>query len=203
MNLIKVLELIQQNKSNIKKDDYNNIIICLHKEIEKKGIILENLLKEVEKIDLIDNFDKLNLKEITFNSVDELKQYENFNLLLLKFEYLKIFIDKNYMIDFNVDPIFKNYFDQNQFTREMQFLLKLTDNISGKRNKVIIFLTIINHIFKNFNIVTNSKKLKNTFQKKIRQVLDENNTDETNDYFKFNYKDYLERCHSILQKVEF
>jgi hypothetical protein len=176
-NILECIKIVRGNQNLIEKEDYNKLLTLLYTEIGNNISSSEDL-EDFEK--LIDDLkrtliiNKINYNELKFKSIDNLRNYQYKDELINEFKLLEYLLEDKSKInyDFQINPIILEYYDKNiekELNQKIKFMLNFIANIDSTKDRTILFLLIMDLIFKNFNIIINNKKFSEIVLKKIKE----------------------------------
>mgnify|MGYP005629755089 CR=1 FL=1 len=174
-NILGCIKILRGNQNLIEKVDYNKLLTLLYSEIGENISLtknledLENLTYDLEKMLIIN---KINYNELKFKSIDDLKNYQYKDELINEFKLLEYLLEDKSKInyDFQINPIILEYYDktiEKELNKKIKFFLNFIGNINSIKHRTILFLLIIDLIFKNFNIINENKKFSKIVLNKI------------------------------------
>jgi hypothetical protein len=174
-NILECIKIVRGNQNLIEKVDYNKLLTLLYSEIGENISLtknledLENLTYDLEKMLIIN---KINYNELKFKSIDDLKNYQYKDELINEFKLLEYLLEDKSKInyDFQINPIILEYYDktiEKELNKKIKFFLNFIGNINSIKHRTILFLLIIDLIFKNFNIIIENKKFSKIVLNKI------------------------------------
>lgn len=190
MNKLEIIEKIEQLKR--KKNKFEN----LDEYYNKINSLYHQLSDAIGKKKLQKNYDEIisKIEEDIMNLDTQLYLFEKPDVKLLskKYPLFDLFLIENNLINQDTNtkyiiqtkPIIEENYDNNELVWDIKFLLKLTEIVSGKKNKAIMALILYDLIFRKFNICLEHEKFKKTVKDKLKEFEYEKDTfdDITNKY---------------------
>ena len=199
-NILECIKIVRCNQNSIEKEDYHKLLSLLYSEISN-NISLTDDLKDLE--DLTDDLKKtvinrINYKELNFKSIDDFKNYQYKEELINEFKLLEYLLeDKKINYDFQINPIILEHYDKNiekELNQKIKFMINFIGNLNLLKHRIILFLLIIDLIFKNFNIIIENKKFGEIVLNKIKENKIMTNIDIKNEIENINdiYENWIE-----------